>query len=208
MRLIFWETPREKHTAPINAEAPTRIPRKYQVYFVMAFTYCSIVKAPPIVKLHPSCSRNRWYEAKRAVLIDFSANCLWNLNIVVSWDILSIISNFDGHTHMLILVGSSIGRMILHCQNNGCLTDLLLDIFKYYFAWQGIGLYKHKWTKKALSKQVLVSKIIFLCKFYNFQFKQTPHRLFWNEFEILHVRDIILWLYNLRHNGNIYLYIY
>lgn len=46
MRLIFWETPRERHTAPINAAAPMRAPRKYQVRFVMAFAYCSDVKAP------------------------------------------------------------------------------------------------------------------------------------------------------------------
>lgn len=54
MRLIFWETPREKHTAPINAAAPTRIPRKYQMLFVIPFTYYFVVKASPIVKLHPS----------------------------------------------------------------------------------------------------------------------------------------------------------
>ena len=29
-----------------------------------------------------------------------------------------------------------------------------------------------------MTKELIITKIIFLCEFYNFQFKQTAHRLF------------------------------
>lgn len=90
----------------------------------------------PIAKLYSS---HAWGIAnKRLALIDTSTNCSWNPNVAVLWYISSMISNFDGRTHMLlILVGFSTGRTILCCKNSCYLSSSIIRQFYLLSVWQG-----------------------------------------------------------------------